>query len=255
MCAAKSSRTVALARTAGFVGYTSGTLLAYELHERLVQPEARTALLEDYRKRYCRHVLRLFGIDWSADVQPLPADGPRLVVSNHRAVVDIALLLALFGGHVLSRSDVGRWPLLGRVTRRAGTIFVDRGSQRSGASAIRAIRRQLIAGSTVIVFPEGTTHTGDRVRPFRPGAFAAVRGLPVEIVPVGLAHEPGTEYVGVSFGSHLASVAGRPRSRVSAVVGAPLAPEGRTAELAERSQRAVQALVHEARARLAVPAP
>ncbi|MFW6050304.1 MAG: lysophospholipid acyltransferase family protein [Myxococcota bacterium] len=250
MAPPRSSRAFALARTAAFVGYTSGTLLRYELHERLVHQHARNALLERYRRRYGRDVLRLFGVRWSANAEPPPGEGPRLVVANHRSAIDIALLLGLFGGHVLSRADVSGWPLLGQVARRAGTIFVDRGDRRSGAGAIRAIRRLLTGGATVIVFPEGTTHPGDEVRPFLPGAFAAVRGLDAQIVPVGLAYEPGAEYVGMSFGAHLASIAARPQSTAAASVGEPLPAEGASATLAERSREAVQGLVYDARRRL-----
>jgi lyso-ornithine lipid O-acyltransferase len=250
MPVADPSRARAVLRTTAFLGYTSGTLAAYEIHERIVHEGARTALLDGYRRRYCRHALQLFGVDFVPHVVPPPAQGPRLVVANHRSVIDIPLLLCLFGGHVLSRADVGDWPLLGRVARRAGTIFVDRGNQRSGASALRAIRRQLKAGSTVIVFPEGTTHRGDDVRPFQAGAFAAARNLGAEVVPVGLAYEPGTEYVGMKFGTHLLSIAERPQTRVAATVGQPLPADLGAADLAVRSREAVQVLVQRARHRL-----
>jgi lyso-ornithine lipid O-acyltransferase len=250
MPATEPSRTRAVLRTAAFVGYTSGTLAAFEVHERLVNARRRTPLLDAYRRRYCRDALSLFGVDLLPDGDPTPSTGPRLVVANHRSVVDIPLLLGLFGGHVLSRADVSRWPLLGRVARRAGTIFVDRGDHASGAGALRAIRSHLRRGETVIVFPEGTTHRGDQVRPFRAGAFAAAKNLDAEIVPVGLAYQPGTEYVGTSFGTHLLSIAERPRTRVAATVGEPLPGDRSSADLAVQSREAVQALVQRARTRL-----
>jgi lyso-ornithine lipid O-acyltransferase len=237
-------------RTAAFVGYTSGTLAAYEVHERLVKRPLRPALLDTYRRRYCRDALRLFGVHPLPHTPPPAPNGPRLVVANHRSVIDIPLLLRLFGGHVLSRADVDNWPLLGRVARRAGTIFVDRSSHVSGASALRTIRRQLREGHTVIVFPEGTTHRGDQVRPFRAGAFAAAKGMDVEVLPVGLAYRDGTEFVGMPFGAHLVSIAERAHTPVAVAVGEPLPRGLGSAELAVCAREAVQALVHQARGQL-----
>lgn len=229
------------------MGFSSGALIGYELHGRLGSLGFPRPVMEDYRRMYGRGVMRLLGVQWQSH-GTMPADeGGHLVVANHRSAIDIALLLGLFGGHVVSRADVGQWPLLGRLARTAGTIFVDRSSRSSGVHAIRRMRRLLAGGETVIVFPEGTTHAGDEVREFHAGAFAAARGVGARVVPVGLAYEPGTEYVGVSFGSHLAAIAARPRTRVAAVLGAPLSAEGPSDELAEMSRRAVQDLVGTAR--------
>lgn len=171
-----------------------------------------------------------------------------LVVANHRAALDIGVLLTQLDAAFLSRSDLADWPLLGRLARHSHTVFVDRTSEASGANAIRAIRRMLAAGESVVVFPEGATFRGDEVRPFKKGAFAAARGLDVDIVPVGLAYPEGVEYVDVDFVTHLRVVASRPRTDVAVVVGSPLhAGSSRTTELAERAQQEVSDLVLRAR--------
>jgi lyso-ornithine lipid O-acyltransferase len=160
------------------------------------------------------------------------------------------LMLQHFGGSVLARHDLAGWPVLGRAAREGGTIFVDRHDPRSGVKAVREIRRRLRAGSTVSVFPEGTTHAGDEVRPFQGGAFAAVSGLDAEIVPVGVAYDLGAEFVDEGFAEHLQRVARRPRTRVALCVG-----EGRPAlrdrdAMAQDARTVVQTLVRSARARL-----
>lgn len=172
---------------------------------------------------------------------------PRLIVSNHRTALDIGVLMSEVGGSFLSRADLANWPVAGRMAKRADTIFVDRESQGSGATAIRTIRRRLRDGGAVIVFPEGTTFAGDELRPFRGGAFVATKGLEAEILPVGLAYPPGVEYVDQGFVEHVRSVAARPSTHVQLVVGAPFRCEGTTAEVAEKTHEIVQALVLEAR--------
>ena len=174
----------------------------------------------------------------------------RLLVANHRCGVDIGVLLAESGGIFLSRADLGQWPIVGRLSKQADTIFVDRDSKHSGAAAIRELRRRLKAGQTVIVFPEGTTHRGDDVQTFRAGAFAAARGLDVEVVPVGLAYPPGVEYIDMSFMTHVKIVAARKRTPVAVEFGEPLPTGLKTAQLAEACQTRVQALVSLARQRL-----
>jgi lyso-ornithine lipid O-acyltransferase len=210
---------------------------------------------EKWRRRWVQAwaagLVRVFGVDLRVTGEPItePTRG-RLVVAAHRSPLDIIILLERFGGTVLSRADVRDWLVLGPAAYHGGTIFVDRDDERSGVKAIREIRRRLQNGQTVIVFPEGTTVRGDDVRPFAGGAFAAVRGLDAELVPVGVAYESGCEWVDESFGQHLARVAQRPVTRVGLCIGeARRASEvGRDREaMAAAMQVEVQALVHRAR--------
>jgi 1-acyl-sn-glycerol-3-phosphate acyltransferase len=211
---------------------------------------------EKWRRRWVRAwaagLVRVFGVDLRVTGEPVtePTRG-RLVVAAHRSPLDIIILLERFGGTVLSRADLRTWPVLGPAAYHGGTIFVDRDDERSGVKAIREIRRRLQDGKTVIVFPEGTTVRGDEVRPFVGGAFAAVRGIDAELVPVGVAYEPGCEFVDESFGQHLTRVAQRPVTRVGLCIGKPInardAGKDRDA-MAATMQAEVQQLVHRARA-------
>jgi 1-acyl-sn-glycerol-3-phosphate acyltransferase len=156
------------------------------------------------------------------------------------------------GGSVLARADLAAWPVLGRAAREGGTIFVDRADAWSGARAIREIRDRLAGGLTVTVFPEGTTHRGDEVREFQGGAFSALRGLEVEILPVGIAYEPGAEFVGESFGAYMTRMTGRTSVPVALCFGAPRPASGNRQTLARDLRTEVQTLVD--RARVALPA-
>jgi len=247
---------VGLARSgirAAVMGAWTMTLLPVAVpHMRSRPPSTH----EKWRRRWVRAwaagLVRVFGVDLCVTGEPItePTRG-RLVVAAHRSPLDIIILLERFGGTVLSRADLRDWPVLGPAAYHGGTIFVDRDDERSGVKAIREIRRRLQNGQTVIVFPEGTTVRGDEVRAFVGGAFAAVRGLDAELVPVGVAYESGCEFVDESFGQHLARVAQRPATRVGLCIGqARLASDvGPDREaMARAMQVEVQALVHRARA-------
>ncbi len=185
---------------------------------------------------------------------------PTLVVANHRSPLDIVLLLQQFGGHFVSRADLKDWPLLGKAAQRVGTVFVDREDHNSGARAIFTIRSLLRQGQTVLVFPEGTTHAGDEVHPFRSGAFAAARDANATIIPVGIAYPEGTEFVEHSFVDYALRVTQRPRLEVSMQIGnaipsqpkksASLTNTPSVKEFADQIRQQVQQLTHQARSHL-----
>ena len=233
---------------AAFGSYCVGALGTYELVLQATPESKRPALLAHARPVVARHVLRTLGVVVES-VGSAPGDRPRLIVANHRAALDIGVVLTALPAWFLSRGDLADWPVIGRIAKHAGTLFVDRESGYSGASAIRRIRSGLKEGRSVVVFPEGTTHRGDEVKPFRPGAFAALRGLDAEVLPVGLAYPFGIEYVGIDFMTHVKRVAARPRTRVCMQIGTPFRPEGGARDSASRAHEAVVELVRQARRR------
>ncbi len=237
-------------RGAGCAAYTMGMCAGAELHKRAAGG-LEDELWDGWMRRWAKGVLTIFGVRVTLDGPlPPPPCRARLVVANHRSPIDVVILLSLFGGRILSRGDLARWPVLGAAARQAGTIFVDRESRGSGARAIREIRRHLAAGDTITVFPEGGTFPGDEVRPFRAGAFVTARGLDVEVVPVGLAYPPKTEFWQESFVAHVGRVAGRPRTNVVVTIGEGSSASGRAVDVAKRMHAEVQTLTHRARARL-----
>ena len=236
-------------RASGLALLTVAQLGAVELHQRLASGDHADGIFDRHMRLWVRTLLRLFGVHvrQSPALAPRKGAAARMIVANHRSPIDIAVLLSLFGGQILSRADLSQWPILGRAARKAKTIFVDRDQSASGATAIHQIRRSLQQGATITVFPEGTTFAGDEVRPFRKGAFVGTNGLDVEVVPVGLAYEPGTEYVDETFVAHLQRSAARKRTNVAVCMGTPRTTKGRAAELAPLLQQDVQNLVVEAR--------
>ena len=240
------SRVRAVLRTGGFVGLSAATLATYEAHRAVCQADARPALLARYRDRFTDQVLRLFGTELLVRGDSDIAGGA-LVVANHQSALDIGVMLSVFRGVLVSRHDVAQWPLLGRMAKHGGTIFVNREDRRSGASAMREIRRRVKEGGVVLAFPEGGTFPGDSVHEFHPGAFAAVGSLGAPIIPVGLAYSPAVHYGKESFAKHMSKVAARDRTRVAVHIGPPLERglDARTAAVTARAQ--VEALVIEAR--------
>ncbi len=192
-------------------------------------------------------VFPLFGVELTLVGAAAPKGGPFLVVANHRSPLDILVCIHLAGGVVLSHQGVAKIPVVGGAARATDTIFVDRNDQRSGAKAIRAMRRRLREGLNVIAFPEGTTFAGDEVRPFKRGAFSAAKGLDVQVLPIGIAYEPGCEFVDESFTQHLTRMSRRRRTRVWACIGDPMSVPTKPGD-EEAIRAAIQKLVDRAAA-------
>lgn len=233
-----------LGRAAGFAAWTSGVVNAHRLARRfdaeLRQPSGKQAFIDVWS----RWTFPLLGVQLHRVAGDLPRRlGPFLVIANHRSPLDILVLQHLVGGVILSHHGVADFPVVGDAARATDTIFVDRADSRSGAKAIRTMRRRLREKRNVIVFPEGTTYAGDEVRPFKRGAFSSAKRMPeVSVLPVGLAYLPGHEFVDESFKSHAARLGRRRRTPVWASIGSPFAVPATPGD-EERLRDEVQRLV------------
>ncbi|MGB5811972.1 MAG: lysophospholipid acyltransferase family protein [Polyangiales bacterium] len=225
---------------------SAGMLAAYEVNRMFIPKERHEPLADKYCGILVDRLLELFGAQLSVTGKPSFESGA-LVVANHQSALDIAVMLSVFRPVMVSRHDVAEWPVLGRMARHGATIFVDREDRHSGAIAVRAIRRRLREGRTVVAFPEGSTFPEDTVHEFQPGAFAAVRSVDVPVIPVGIAYAPSVPFVQESFARHLSKIAARPKTEISLHIGSPLVLERDPRAAAEQARERVQQLVAEGR--------
>lgn len=241
-------------RAGGLLAATALMLPAYLSHHRRAPDEQKDHVRDLWVRRWARALLRLFSIEIVVRGDVAPArrgDRGRLIVANHRSAIDIGVILTTFGGTMVSRADLARWPVIGAAARSVGTVFVDRSNAESGAATIRVIQKHLEHGQTIAVFPEGTTFAGDEVRPFFGGAFIAAARARAEILPVGLAYPAasGAAFLDETFLAHLGRMAKSDATVMGLAVGPPIVPEGmRAGELSARARAEVSRLVREARA-------
>jgi 1-acyl-sn-glycerol-3-phosphate acyltransferase len=249
------------ARTAAFLGLTLGYYVGYEAKSG-ASPERRIEILESLKRTYGPRMLSVYGVHPIIGGPGLDEEGylrgtderglGRIFVMNHRSGLDILLTVAFIEAGHISRADLARWPFVGRVARRIGTLFVDRESKASGAAVLHAMSRSIREGRGLVVFAEGTTYDGDEVRAFRPGAFSTARRTGAEVVPIGVAYGgSGASFGDESFLAHMRRVSATPRLGVAMLAGEPIKTEGLTTqEITKRSHESVQALVHRARERV-----
>jgi 1-acyl-sn-glycerol-3-phosphate acyltransferase len=136
-------------------------------------------------------LLALMGIELR--IAGVLAPGAVLVVANHVSWLDIASLHATSPRiRFVSKAAVAHWPLIGRLTRTAHTLFIERERKRDAMRVVHEIAGALQQGDAVGVFPEGTTGPGDTVLPFHANLLQAAVSTGTPVQPILLRYaEPG----------------------------------------------------------------
>ncbi|TML65452.1 MAG: HAD-IB family hydrolase [Actinobacteria bacterium] len=123
----------------------------------------------------------------------IPADGPGIVVANHRSYFDtvaVGLTVARSGRALrfLGKKEVFDAPIVGQLARALGGIRVERGS--GSDEPLREAARALEAGELVAMMPQGTIPRGraffDPDLKGRWGAARLARLTHAPVVPIGL---------------------------------------------------------------------
>jgi len=107
-----------------------------------------------------------------------------LVVANHLSWLDILVLGAVQPMRMVAKAEIRRWPLLGPLARRIGTLFIDRRGLRSLPGVVDQVAAALRQGAAVGLFPEGTTWCGAASGEFRRAGFQAALDAHVPVRPV-----------------------------------------------------------------------
>ncbi len=152
--------------------------------------------------------------------------GPAVIVANHLGYLDPVAIAAQVPCVALAKREVASWPVFGELMRRLGTIFVGRGDPHAGAKALRQMMRTLGRGVPVLLFPEGTTTTGNTVLPLHRGAFGIAARLQVPVVPIGVTYDtPALAWIDEDlFVPHYVKAASRRLARVQLTVGDVFTP-------------------------------
>jgi 1-acyl-sn-glycerol-3-phosphate acyltransferase len=115
-----------------------------------------------------------------------PQSGPVLLVANHISWLDILMMLACGHCRFVAKSEIQHWPVVGRLARSAGTLFITRESSRAALHVVHHMAEQLRAGEILAVFPEGTTSNGLQLLPFHANLFQAAISANAPVQPVAL---------------------------------------------------------------------
>jgi long-chain acyl-CoA synthetase len=224
--------------------WTEGS--AADVRPSIFYPAARAALLAASRVLYGL----LFRLRFEGR-ERIPAGGSFIVAANHASHLDsLAVLLAMgprarrlravVAKDYFFRSRASRW-FFGRLLH---AIPFDRNE--NFLEGLRICRDALLAGHSLLIFPEGTRSVTGALQPFKLGVGILASALRVPIVPARIE------------GAYEALPKGRALPRpglIRVVFGEPIAPDGASApggeaaegyeaykRIVERVRRAIDAL-------------
>jgi 1-acyl-sn-glycerol-3-phosphate acyltransferase len=151
-------------RLVWFGGEVLLSLFDYLFHCVFCPENSRRRARAAWLQRICRRVGKIFRLEIQS-AGTIPAAG--LLVCNHLSYLDILVLSSLAPAVFVAKREVKSWPVMGWLSRLAGTVFIDR-ERRTHVGAVNGeIQTALADGALVIIFPEGTSSDGQTVLPFK----------------------------------------------------------------------------------------
>ncbi len=155
---------------------------------RLLGERMAVRLRERQMRAWARATLAIMGVRVVREGAPPPR--PCLLVSNHLSYLDVLVLWSQTPCSFLAKAEVARWPVLGLLTRCAGTLYVDRALRTDVARTLNSLRARLELGEGLVIFPEGTSSPGAAILPFRSSLFEAGAALG-QVWPAAISYDTG----------------------------------------------------------------
>ena len=175
----------------------SGMMLA------VIYPYLSDSLKHRILKTWSRQLLAILNITIRTDGPKLPRNRGCLIVANHVSWLDMFVLNAIHPVRFIAKSEVSGWPIVGWLSRRSGTLFISRSLRQDANAVSLRVGTLLKRGSSIGLFPEGTTTDGRSVRPFHSALFQPAVDAGISVCPIALRYEdeggaknPSAEFIG-----------------------------------------------------------
>jgi len=170
-----------------------GLLLAI-IYPQLGQPGQNRIL-----QNWSRQLLAILNIGILIEGQQ-PTKAGCMIVANHVSWLDIIVLNAIHPSRFIAKSEVRDWPVIGWLTRRCGTVFIERALRQNASTVNRRIGQLLNHGISIGLFPEGTTTDGKQVGHFHSALIQPAIDAGIRLQPMALRYqendvEPGSAAV------------------------------------------------------------
>jgi 1-acyl-sn-glycerol-3-phosphate acyltransferase len=140
----------------------------------------RAFLLTKWGSTICK-VIRL-----KIEVIGTPPEPPFFMVSNHLSYIDIFALVSKTKSVFIAKSEVLSWPVFGFMSKTVGMLFVDRNKRTDVKRVNRMISERINDTQGVLLFPEGTTTSGETIKPYKASllAYPADLNMPVHFATI-----------------------------------------------------------------------
>lgn len=142
-----------------------------------------------FARAWARWILATCGIEVDAEgIEKLTSNQAYVVMSNHQSVFDIVALVATLpiSFRFVAKRELTHIPFFGWGLIAAGHIIIDRRQNARSVESLTRAAARVRAGTSVIIFPEGTRSKTLSMRPFKSGGFHLAIQAGVPILPASI---------------------------------------------------------------------
>jgi 1-acyl-sn-glycerol-3-phosphate acyltransferase len=115
--------------------------------------------------------------------------GGYVIIANHVSYVDGIVLGSIFPILFVSKREVKSWPIVGQWNTLCGTIYINRQQKEMVGVLVEEMTRKLKQEANLLLFPEGTSTSGEKMLSFQTVPLAAPLRNRSIIVPVTLTYK------------------------------------------------------------------
>ena len=179
---------------------------------------------------------------------PPAAEMPQVMLAaNHVSWMDVYSLITVCPARFVAKSEIRSWPLLGWLSRNAGTLFIERTKRSDTARINEDISNVLTTGDRVAVFPEGTTSDGTMLRHFHASLLQPAVAVTAILCPVAIRYSDtagaiskSAAFVNISMLESLRRILQQPWIEVELIFAEPIHSSGKNRrELARYAEQAI----------------
>lgn len=108
-----------------------------------------------------------------------------IYISTHQSILDFPSIAGYVEHYLIfANVNLGKYPIVERITHTVGVRYIKGRSLDEVSNIYKEMETHLDNGKNVIYFPEGTRHAGDKLLPFKRGAFRLAVKKNAPIVPI-----------------------------------------------------------------------
>lgn len=107
-----------------------------------------------------------------------------MIVCNHLSYLDIFVIYSVLPSVFVANSELEEEFPLGAVTKYGGGVFVERRNRSRLLADMNNISSVLEMGLNIVIFPEGTTSSGESVSPFKAPFLKSAINTGTDVLPL-----------------------------------------------------------------------
>lgn len=153
----------------------------------LLSKKDRQRFVHKKARHLSRAGMKILGVTYEVEgLERIPTHTPILFTPNHQGYFDIPLLFAAIPSlkAFVAKVEMKKYPIVSLWMKHLGCVFLNRINRKSAIESVDESVKRIKNGTSMVIFPEGTTSQGRKMKYFKAGSFKIAQLSQVPIVPV-----------------------------------------------------------------------